>query len=492
MTDLADLTLGEASSGLHAREFTAVELLEAVHRRATMTEAHLHAYLNIDRQGAARAAVAADRAFGNGADVSKLTGIPLALKDNLVTRGLETTCSSKILAGYLPPYDATVVSRLREAGSVIVGKTNLDEFAMGSSTENSAYGTSRNPWDPERVPGGSSGGSAAAVAAGSALAALGTDTGGSVRQPASLCGIVGMKPTYGLVSRYGLIAFASSLDQVGPLTRTVEDSVTVLEAIAGHDPADSTSHPGAVPDFGGGLQRGIAGLRVGVVTELTGERIDPQVQAAVAQMVRSLEGEGAKVTELSLPSFEYALSAYYLIAPAECSANLARFDGVRYGLRRHGETVEEMMANTRAEGFGPEVIRRILLGTYALSAGYYDAFYGQAQRVRTLILNEYESAYSQVDVLVSPTSPTTAFEIDAKTADPLAMYMSDVCTIPSNLSGHPAISVPIGLDDAGLPIGFQVMAPALGEEVMFQVAAEVERIAGFSNRPALATSGEQS
>ena len=488
MTDLADLTLSEATSGLQGGEMTAVELLEAVHRRATMTEAQLHAYLNIDRPGAARAAVAADGALGKGAAVSKLTGIPVALKDNLVTRGLETTCSSKILAGYLPPYDATVVGRLREAGSVIVGKTNLDEFAMGSSTENSAYGTSRNPWDPDRVPGGSSGGSAAAVAVGSALAALGSDTGGSIRQPASLCGIVGMKPTYGLVSRYGLIAFASSLDQIGPLTRTVTDSVTVLEALAGYDPADSTSHPGAVPDFRAGLERGVAGLRIGVVSELSGEGIDPQVQAAVARMVTSLEGEGAKVTEVSLPSFEYALSAYYLIAPAECSANLARFDGVRYGLRRYGDTVEEMMANTRAEGFGPEVTRRILLGTYALSAGYYDAFYGQAQRVRTLILNDFDSAYGQVDVLVSPTSPTTAFEVGARATDPLAMYMSDVCTIPSNLSGHPGISVPVGLDDAGLPIGFQVMAPALGEEVLFQVAAEVERIAGFSDRPALANS----
>jgi aspartyl-tRNA(Asn)/glutamyl-tRNA(Gln) amidotransferase subunit A len=320
------------------------------------------------------------------------------------------------------------------------------------------------------------------------LAALGSDTGGSIRQPASLCGIVGMKPTYGLVSRYGLIAFASSLDQIGPLTRTVTDSVTVLEALAGYDPADSTSHPGAVPDFRAGLERGVAGLRIGVVSELSGEGIDPQVQAAVARMVTSLEGEGAKVTEVSLPSFEYALSAYYLIAPAECSANLARFDGVRYGLRRDGDTVEEMMANTRAEGFGPEVTRRILLGTYALSAGYYDAFYGQAQRVRTLILNDFDSAYGQVDVLVSPTSPTTAFEVGARATDPLAMYMSDVCTIPSNLSGHPGISVPVGLDDAGLPIGFQVMAPALGEEVLFQVAAEVERIAGFSERPALANS----
>jgi aspartyl-tRNA(Asn)/glutamyl-tRNA(Gln) amidotransferase subunit A len=383
------------------------------------------------------------------------------------------------------------VTRLREGGAVILGKTNLDEFAMGSSTENSAYGPTRNPWDPDRVPGGSSGGSAAAVAAGSAMVAFGSDTGGSIRQPAALCGIVGMKPTYGLVSRYGLIAFASSLDQIGPLTRTVADSVAALEVIGGYDPADSTSYPGPVPDYRSGLAAGVAGLRVGVVAELNGAGIDRAVQAAVNRTIEQLEQAGATIVPLSLPSVEYALSAYYLIAPAECSANLARFDGVRYGLRRPGETVEEMMSNTRAEGFGPEVIRRILLGTYALSAGYYDAFYGQAQRVRTLIIQDFQAAYQQADVLVSPTSPTTAFPLGARTEDPLAMYMSDVCTIPSNLSGDPAISVPIGLDEAGLPIGFQVMAPALGEPVMFRVAAEVERLAGFEARAPLATSEVQ-
>ena len=456
-----------------------------------MTEANLHAYLTLDRDGAARAAVAADGAFKKGSDAGPLQGIPVALKDNMVTRGLETTCSSKILSGYLPPYDGTAVSRLREGGAVIMGKTNLDEFAMGSSTENSAYGPTRNPWDPDRVPGGSSGGSAAAVAAGSAMVAYGSDTGGSIRQPAALCGIVGLKPTYGLVSRYGLIAFASSLDQIGPLTRSVEDSVAALEVVGGHDPADSTSYPGPVPDYRSGLESGVSGLRVGVVTELNGTGIEPAVQEAVNRTIAQLEAAGATIVPVSLPSVEYALSAYYLIAPAECSANLARFDGVRYGLRRLGENVEEMMSNTRAEGFGPEVTRRILLGTYALSAGYYDAFYGQAQRVRTLIIRDFQAAYEQADVLVSPTSPTTAFEIGARTADPLSMYMSDVCTIPSNMSGDPAISVPVGLDGDGLPIGFQVMAPALGEPLLFRVAAEVERLAGFDARARFASSEVQ-
>ncbi|MBT8202630.1 MAG: Asp-tRNA(Asn)/Glu-tRNA(Gln) amidotransferase subunit GatA [Acidimicrobiia bacterium] len=488
MSDLADLSVAGAAAGLRAGEFTAVELLEAVHRRAAVTEAELHAYLTIDRDGAARAAVAADSALRAADDPGPLLGIPVALKDNMVTRGVETTCSSKILSGYRPPYDGTAVSRLRAGGAVIFGKTNLDEFAMGSSTENSAYGPTRNPWDPERVPGGSSGGSAAAVAAGSAMIAYGSDTGGSIRQPAALCGIVGVKPTYGLVSRYGLIAFASSLDQIGPLTRTVEDAVAALEVVGGHDPADSTSYPGSFPDMRSGLEAGVSGLRIGVVAELNGAGIDPAVQAAVDETVAGLERAGATVVPVSLPSVAYALSAYYLIAPAECSANLARFDGVRYGLRRHGETVEEMMSTTRGEGFGPEVTRRILLGTYALSAGYYDAFYGQAQRVRTLIIQDFADAYEQADVLVSPTSPTTAFPLGARTEDPLSMYLSDVCTIPSNMSGDPAISVPVGVDENGLPVGFQIMAPALGEPVMMRVAAEVERQAGFTARARLATS----
>ncbi len=487
MTDLADLTIAAAGRGLRSGAFTAVDLLDAVERRAAVTEAHLHAYLTLDRAGARVAAEAADVALAAG-DPRPLLGIPLALKDNMVTKGVETTASSQILAGWKPPYDGTAASRLRDAGAVIVGKTNLDEFAMGSSTENSAYGPTRNPWNTDRVPGGSSGGSAAAVAVGSALGAFGSDTGGSIRQPASLTGTVGAKPTYGLVSRYGLIAFASSLDQIGPIARTVPDAAALLEAVVGWDPMDATSYNGDMPSISKSLDRGVAGLRIGVVTELSGEGIDPEVLAATKQVIDRLSDAGADVVEISLPAIEYALSAYYLIAPAECSANLARFDGVRYGLRIDGATTEEMMAKTRAEGFGPEVTRRILLGTYALSAGYYDAFYGQAQRVRTLLRNDFASAYGRVDVLVSPTSPTTAFEVGAKTADPLTMYFADICTIATNLAGDPAISVPIGLDDAGLPIGFQIMAPALGEEVMFQVAAEVERLAAFTERPRLATS----
>ena len=487
MSSLADLDIAEAAAGLRRGDHAAVDLLEAVLRRATITEAHLHAYLTIDHDGARAAAEQADRDLASGVDKGPLHGIPLALKDNMCTRGIETTAASQILAGYRPPYDGTAVARLRVAGATLVGKTNLDEFAMGSSTENSAYGPTRNPWNTDTVPGGSSGGSSAAVAVGSAYGGFGSDTGGSIRQPASLTGIVGVKPTYGLVSRYGLIAFASSLDQIGPLARTVGDAAVLLEAVAGWDPLDATSYRGDVPAITGGLDAGVEGVRVGVVTELMGEGIDEEVRAATRAMIDRLADAGAIVTEASLPATEYALSAYYLIAPAECSANLARFDGVRYGLRIEGDTTEEMMARSRAAGFGPEVIRRVLLGTYALSAGYYDAFYGQAQRVRTLVRRDFAAAYDNVDVLVSPTSPTTAFPLGERTDDPIAMYYADVCTIPSNLSGDPAISLPTGLDSAGLPIGFQVMAPALGEETMFRVAAEVERLAGFAARPFLAT-----
>ena len=487
MSDPADFTVVAASRALASRELSAAELLDAVLRRAAVTEPQLHAYLTIDSEGAAAAAAEADAAIASGA-AGPLTGIPIALKDNMVTRGVETTCSSRILSGYIPPYDGTAVGRLREAGAVVVGKTNLDEFAMGSSTENSAFGPTRNPWDPERVPGGSSGGTTAAVASGTALGGFGSDTGGSIRQPASLCGVVGVKPTYGLVSRYGLIAFASSLDQIGPVARSVTDSVILLEGVAGWDPADATSYRGDLPGFGAGLDRGVAGLRIGIVSELSGEGIDGEVAAAFRTMIDKLADAGAVISEVSLPACREALSAYYLIAPAECSANLARFDGVRYGRRLDGETTEVMMARTRADGFGPEVTRRILLGTYALSAGYYDAFYGQAQKVRTLISDEFRAAYESVDALVSPTSPTTAFALGDRTSDPLSMYLSDLCTIPSNLTGDPGMSVPIGLDGTGLPIGFQVMAPALGEEMMFQVGAEVERLASFDAAPPLATS----
>lgn len=489
MTDLADLTITEAGVGLRSGEFTSIDLLDAVNRRSAVTEAHLHAFLTLDRDGARAAAELADADLADGNDHGSLHGIPIALKDNMCTIGVETTASSQILKGWIPPYDATAVARLRSAGAVIVGKTNLDEFAMGSSTENSAFGETRNPWNTDHVPGGSSGGSAAAAAVGSAFGSFGSDTGGSVRQPAALCGVVGMKPTYGLVSRYGLIAFASSLDQIGPFSRSVADSVALLSAIAGWDRFDATSIDGPVPDFGGSLESGVQGLKIGIVKQLMADGIDPQIVAATRAVADKLQTAGAEVIEVSMPSTEFALSAYYLIAPAEASANLARFDGVRYGHRSGVEgTTEEMMAHSRAEGFGPEVIRRILLGTYALSAGYYDAFYGQAQKVRTLVRNDFMAAYEQVDVLISPTSPTTAFKVGERSTDPIAMYYSDVCTIPSNLSGDPAISVPIGTDDGGLPIGFQVMAPALGEERMYQVAAEVERLVEFAERPFLATS----
>ena len=483
--DLHDLTVVEAGAKLRSGEATAVELLDAVLDRAHKTEAQLHAYLTLDREGARGAAEAADEALALGNDKGPLHGIPIALKDNMCTRGLETTAASQILAGYHPPYDATVVTRLREAGAVIVGKTNLDEFAMGSSTENSAYGPSFNPWDISRVPGGSSGGSAAAVAAGSACAALGSDTGGSIRQPASLTGIVGLKPTYGTVSRYGLIAFASSLDQIGPLSKSVADAAILLEAIWGHDPLDATSYAGEYPDPSADLESGVEGLRIGVVKEFAGEGYEPAVEEAMTSMLARLEDAGAKVVEVSLPTVDIALSAYYLVAPAEASANLARFDGIRYGLRAEGATTEELMARTRAQGFGPEVTRRILLGTYALSAGYYDAFYGQAQRVRAALRAEFTSAYEKVDALVSPTSPTVAFRTGDKVDDPLSMYLTDICTNPLNLVGHPGISVPVALDEQSLPIGFQVMGPALGETVVFRVAAEVERLAGFTARPVL-------
>jgi aspartyl-tRNA(Asn)/glutamyl-tRNA(Gln) amidotransferase subunit A len=482
---LTDLTIVEAGERLRSGEVSSVQLLEAVLDRAHRTEAQLHAYLTLDREGARSAAETSDAELSAGTDRGPLHGIPIALKDNMCTRGVETTAASQILAGYVPPYDATVVARLREAGAVIVGKTNLDEFAMGSSTENSAYGPSFNPWDIGRVPGGSSGGSAAAVASGSAFGALGSDTGGSIRQPASLTGIVGVKPTYGTVSRYGLIAFASSLDQIGPLSKSVEDAAVTLGAVWGHDPLDATSYAGPYPDLTANLDKGVEGLKVGVVREFSGEGYEPAVENSVAAMLEQLSGAGARIVEVSLPTVDIALSAYYLVAPAEASANLARFDGIRYGHRSEGATTEELMARTRAEGFGPEVTRRILLGTYALSAGYYDAFYGQAQRVRAALREEFTAAYETVDVLAAPTSPTVAFRVGAKVEDPLSMYLTDICTNPLNLVGHPGISVPVALDDERLPIGFQVMAPALGEAVMFQVAAEVERLAGFTHRPVL-------
>ena len=472
---------------------TALELAAAVRngsRRATdvieealaaiaARDGDIRAFNLVTVERAREAARVLDARFAAGEPVGPLAGVPVALKDNLCTRGVATTCSSKILAGWEPPYDATVVSRLEAAGAIMVGKTNLDEFAMGSSTENSAFGPTRNPHDLTRVPGGSSGGSAAAVAAGFVPLSLGSDTGGSIRQTAALCGVVGVKPTYGRVSRYGLVAFASSLDQIGPFAATVADAAACYDAIAGWDPADSTSIrqpleptlPAALAAAG----RGLVGLRVGVVAEMGATMgIADDVMARVNQAADALSAAGAKVDEVSIPAAIFGLSAYYLIAPAEASSNLARFDGVRFGLRVDAPTTAEMQRATRTAGFGPEVKRRIMLGTYALSAGYYDAYYGQAQRVRRLMLNDFDRAYQDFDVLLSPTSPTTAFPLGAKTGDPMTMYLNDVCTIPSNLVGHPALSVPYGTGSDGLPVGVQLMGPALSEGLLFSVAAVLE------------------
>jgi aspartyl-tRNA(Asn)/glutamyl-tRNA(Gln) amidotransferase subunit A len=464
----------DVAGAVRAGTTTARQVVEEHLSRIAALDGALHAFNLVLAEQARTAADAIDLVVAKGQDPGPLAGVPVAVKDNLCTHGIPTTCSSRILEGWCPPYDATVVSRLAAAGAVVVGKTNLDEFAMGSSTENSAFGPTRNPHDHTRVPGGSSGGSAAAVAAGFAPLGVGSDTGGSIRQPAALCGVVGAKPTYGAVSRYGLIAFASSLDQIGPLANTVADAALLLDVIAGHDPLDSTSWPDGIPAVSGFLERGVEGLRVGVVRELMGDGIDADVGARVREAADALVAAGAKVEEASVPATVLGLSAYYLIAPAEASSNLARYDGVRYGLRVGAEDIGVMYGATRSAGFGAEVKRRIMLGTYALSAGYYDAYYGQAQRVRTLIIRDFALAYTRYDVLLSPTAPSTAFPLGAKTDDPLTMYLSDVCTIPSNLAGHPAMSVPFGVGDDGLPVGVHVMAPALGETVMFRVAAALE------------------
>jgi len=466
------------AAGVRSGERRAVDVLEEHLDRVAGAEGDLHVFNVVTAASAHAAAAAIDEVVAAGGDPGPLAGVPIALKDNLCTRGVATTCSSRILEGWLPPYDATVVGRLRAAGAVSVGKTNMDEFAMGSSTENSAFGPTRNPHDRSRVPGGSSGGSAAAVAAGFAALSFGSDTGGSIRQPAALCGVVGVKPTYGMVSRFGLVAFASSLDQIGPFAATVADAALAFDVIAGHDPADSTSLPGPIPQAAARLGAGVEGLRVGVVSELVNaEGIAPVAVARTRQAADALAGAGAKVDEVNLPAAVFGLSAYYLIAPAEASSNLSRYDGVRYGRRVEGDDITEMYLRTRTTGFGAEVKRRIMLGTYALSAGYYDAYYHKAQQVRTLIIDDFAAAYRDFDVLVAPTAPGTAFALGAKTADPLTMYLNDVCTIPSNLAGHPAMSVPFGTGDDGLPLGVQVLAPALGESVMFQVAEVLEAVA---------------
>jgi aspartyl-tRNA(Asn)/glutamyl-tRNA(Gln) amidotransferase subunit A len=462
------------AAAVRAGELSARDVVEAHLSAIEAREGEIHAFNLVLADEARAAAEAVDATVAAGDDPGPLAGVPLALKDNLCTRGVPTTCSSRILEDWRPPYDATVVERVASAGAVAIGKTNLDEFAMGSSTENSAFGPTRNPRDTSRVPGGSSGGSAAAVAAGFAPLSLGSDTGGSIRQPAALCGVVGVKPTYGLVSRYGLVAFASSLDQIGPFSTTVADSALLLEAVAGHDGLDSTSIDRPAPSLREVLDEGVQGLRVGLVAELLGDGIAPDVAARVRQAADALAAAGAEVGEVSVPAASYGLSAYYLIAPAEASSNLARYDGVRYGMRVDAPTTAEMNLATRTAGFGDEVKRRIMLGTYALSAGYYDAYYGKALKVRTLIVRDFDAAYERFDVLLSPTSPTTAFRFGDKTADPLSMYLNDVCTIPSNLAGHPAMSVPFGTGAEGLPVGVQLLAPALGEPTMFRAAAVLE------------------
>ncbi|MGY1720768.1 MULTISPECIES: Asp-tRNA(Asn)/Glu-tRNA(Gln) amidotransferase subunit GatA [unclassified Blastococcus] len=472
------------SEALQAGEVSAVEVTRAYLDRISDQDAVIGAYLHVDAEAALQAAGEVDAARAAGAELGPLAGVPLALKDVVVTEGVPTTSGSRILEGWRPPYDATVAARLKAAGTVLLGKTNMDEFAMGSSTENSAYQVTRNPWDTDRIPGGSSGGSSAAVAAGLAPWAIGTDTGGSIRQPAAVTGLVGHKPTYGSVSRYGLIAFSSSLDQAGPMTRTVLDAALLHEAIAGHDPLDSTSIDAPVPVLAEAARRGaqgeLAGLKVGVVRELGGEGhtdgYEDGVLARFRETVALLESMGAEVREVSCPAFDLALPAYYLIAPSEASSNLARFDGVRYGLRVGDDgsrDLDEVMALTREQGFGPEVKRRIILGTYALSAGYYDAYYGQAQKVRTLITRDFTTAWDDVDVLVSPTSPTVAWSLGDRVDDPIAMYAADLCTLPASLAGIPAISVPCGLSE-GLPVGFQVMAPALADDRCYRVAAALE------------------
>ena len=477
--DLTRGTAAELAGLLRAKQVSAREVTQAHLDRIAAVDGQVHAFLHLAADQALAQADDIDDRRAAGEDLPTLAGVPIAVKDVFTTKGIPTTCGSRILKGWHPPYESTITTRLRENGAVILGKTNMDEFAMGSSTENSAYGPSHNPWELSKVPGGSSGGSSAAVAAYEAPLAIGTDTGGSIRQPAAVCGIVGTKPTYGGSSRYGVVAFASSLDTPGPFARTVLDTALLHEAMSGHDPMDSTSIDAPVPPVvEAARQADVSGLRIGVVTELSGDGYQGGVMARFAEAVELLEHLGAKVTEVSCPHFKYALPAYYLIAPSECSSNLARFDAMRYGLRAGDDgtrDAEEVMSLTREAGFGAEVKRRIILGTYALSSGYYDAYYGKAQQVRTLIIRDFDAAFAQVDVLVSPTTPTTAFGIGERADDPVAMYLADLCTIPSDLAGNAAISVPCGLaDEDGLPVGLQVMASAMADDRLYRVAAAAE------------------
>src|SRR5438034_10896813 len=469
------LTLHEAADLLRQRELSSKELTAAVFDRIAATDDKVHSYITLCRDSALEQAKAADERLKQDQNSHPLLGIPLAIKDNFLTLGIRTTCASKILGDFIPPYDCTVISKIRTAGAVITGKTNLDEFAMGSSAENSAVFPTRNPWRADRVPGGSSGGSAAAVAADQCIAALGTDTGGSIRQPAGCCGIVGLKPTYGRVSRYGIIAFASSMDQVGPMTKDVRDCALMLEAIAGHDPADSTSVNRPVPPYSEGLTGDIKGLRLGIPKEYFVSGMQPEVEQALRQAVRLLEQNGAVIEEISLPHTEYAIAVSYIVATAEASSNLARYDGMRYGYRARGKDLTETYMLSRQEGFGPEVKRRIMLGTYVLSAGYYDAYYLKAQQVRTLILRDYDRAFERVDVVAMPTSPTPAFRLGERTADPLQMYLADIFTVSANLAGLPALSLPCGFTTDGLPIGLQLTGRQFDEATVLRIADGYER-----------------
>lgn len=479
-------TIGSAHDRLKNKEISAVELLQSVLDRIQEEEPSIHAYLSQFGDRAVQQAKRANERLAKGEDVTPLTGIPLGIKDVICIADHPTTCASKILETFRPPYHATVIERLENAGAVFVGKTNMDEFAMGSSTENSAFGATRNPWDLKRVPGGSSGGSAAAVAAGEALGSLGSDTGGSIRQPASLCGVVGFKPTYGLVSRFGLVAFASSLDQIGPMGRTVFDCHLIMDCIAGHDAKDSTSAKVRYQELTGygDLARhedGLKNMVIGIPREFFGEGLDPEVKTCIMEAGKHLQSMGARLEEVSFPSLDYALSAYYIISSAEASSNLARYDGTRYGLRVPGATAKEVFRRTRQAGFGPEVKRRIMLGTYALSSGYYDALYLKAQKIRTLLARDFEAAFKTCQVLLTPTSPFPAFKLGEKTADPLSMYLSDVCTIPVNLAGIPGLSVPAGFSSANLPIGAQFLAPAFHDCVLFRAGIALERALHLSN-----------
>src|SRR3984885_4341485 len=482
MSELTNESAAELAAAMTAGEVSATEVTQAHLDQIGAVDGEVKAFLHVAADDALAQAREVDRKRAAGEPLGALAGVPVAVKDLFTTIGMPTTCGSKILEGWVPPYESTITQRLRKAGAVLIGKTNMDEFAMGSSTENSGFWTSRNPWDLSKVPGGSSGGSAPAVAAHEAALALGTDTGGSIRQPAAVCGVVGTKPTYGGNSRYGVVAFASSLDTPGPLGRTVLDTALLHQVMSGYDPMDSTSINGPVPPVAEAARHGdVAGLRIGIVSEFAGDGYQPGVMSRFTEAVEVLEALGAKATEISCPHFKYALPAYYLIAPSEASSNLARFDGMRYGLRTGTGSAEEIMAETRAAGFGAEVKRRIMLGTYALSSGYYDAYYGKAQQVRTLIIQDFEAAFSQVDVLVSPVTPTPAFRLGERADDPIAMYLADLCTIPSDLAGNAAISIPCGLaDEDGLPVGLQVMAPPLADDRLYRVGAAVE--AAFMSR----------